>query len=239
MLAMPKDNIEMRKKLLFFNIVSLVAIYFLILPNVITNNSTPVIEMLGTTINANILIPILIIALASDAYQFHNILGQIFPIRETIDIEYIIKPLAGSLGITFETKTLLKLKNKNTRDDLMGKIFYRYADSLNPLISPFRIACAFEGNFWMWYSLDNFVFYFLASIFYPIISWLVKGIKFASITELWLFIIAIVCLINFFHFFRKVVKLNASKEVKEIVSNETRKNDIKGVLEDIIKITNS
>lgn len=220
MLGMPKDYTEMRKKLLVFNIVSLVILYFLIIPNPGLGNEAQLVEFLGTKINIYVLIPILLIAFFSDAIELHKKLGEIFPIREHIDIKYIIEPMCQKLNVELDSNCLNKLKIKKERDSFMRKIFYNYVSSLEPKISKFTLSQVFDGNFWMWLSIDNFIFYTLALII------LLLFFKITLITVIYIVLGLILFLSSFLYFLFFVVKENASKEIREIISNNEWKQEV-------------
>lgn len=236
MLGMPKDYIEMKKKLLVFNLCSLTLLYFLISSNLpkgyLANYSIGPfsINILGTTIEINIiliiLIPLLFLAFIFDAIKLHEKFNFV---RQQIDIEYIIKPIAQKANITLNQEISEKLRDKNFRRSLMKKIFYEYVGSSAPRISAFAIARAFEGNFWMWFTLENSILYLLAFLFVLIFGNITLAAKFY-------FPIFILILSSLFLYSYNIVsKRNALDEVEEIFNNSNWKNEVKSNFENFIK----
>jgi len=93
----------------------------------------------------------------------HDLVSDIFHIREYFDIEHILKPLASGVGISVDSK--IRKKFKVNRHTLMRNTFYKYApDADNAKINPQLVVTALDRWGWFWSMVEPSIIVLIAGI---------------------------------------------------------------------------
>ncbi|MEA3225687.1 MAG: hypothetical protein U9Q07_07015 [Planctomycetota bacterium] len=100
----------------------------------------------------------------------HDLVSDIFHIREHFDVEHILKPLASGVGVSVDAK--IRNKFKVNRHALMRDTFYRYApDADNTKINPQLVVTALDRWGWFWSMVEPSIIVLIAGV----VAWLVVG----------------------------------------------------------------
>lgn len=138
------------------------------------------VEIKQIPINTSYLIPVVGWFFFSYFTKFHDRLSDLFKIRKNFDFQYILIPMANEVGIALKSEERENLQEK--RKILMGKVFYKYADSTSPKISQHNIIEALTNWAVYWFLLESI---FILLIF--LIPLLFMGLfGYALFISLWL-----------------------------------------------------
>jgi hypothetical protein len=91
----------------------------------------------------------LLIALAALISKLHDKVSDLFGIRE---LNEILIPLAGGTGIPVDLAK--RERFIKSRDQIMGRVFYRYASSTKPDIDAHLVWTALDKWSWFWISIE-------------------------------------------------------------------------------------
>ena len=161
--AQPKDYDEMLLKIMVFTfgislvIVSVVAhnwptLWNLLHPVWLTFD----IEVLGLrNVPTAYVIVAFIISLFARVSRLHDLVSDVFGIRERFDLYEVLIPLAGGAGLAIDPAKEARLRSK--RDEIMSDVFYRYASSTNPVIDQHIIWTALDRWSWFWICIEAIV----------------------------------------------------------------------------------
>ncbi len=165
-------------------------------------------------------VPPLIIALAARISKLHDRVSDIFRIRERFDLQEILVPLAGGVGIPVDLALREKLEQR--RDDVMNDVFYKYASSTKPQIDSHLIIMALDKWSWFWILIELVVVGFLAQVFllmigaYKQAAWVATGVLLGTIGAT---------------FINRACASSAHAQVRTILSNGAWKIEIKAVFD--------
>jgi hypothetical protein len=113
---------------------------------------TLTIKVLDLPVSFGTLLPAGAITVLFRVFRVHDRISDLLGIRRRFDVKYILKPLAvGSTG-EVSAEQLKKIRSK--RDDLMYKVFYKYASSKSPAIDAHFIEDALDWWGWYWCMLE-------------------------------------------------------------------------------------
>lgn len=165
-----------------------------------------------------VLIPF-IISLFSRAIKLHDKISNILRIRQKFDVEHILFNIVRGVGMDINgtLKAFLKLKHQ----EVMYKVFYEYAGFNEPKIDRQLVRSALDSWGWFWAALESSMILLITLV----ILFVYK--KWYLFTIGIIFMISLVCLL-FFHWFE--CRTYALREVKAILSDDTRKREIKKYL---------
>jgi len=104
----------------------------------------------------------LIVAVLFRSVKFHDMISDIFRLREKFDILEILIPMLGELNLSVNYERLSKIK-KN-RDHFMASVFYKYAGSQNPRIEKHIIYSALDKWTWFWILIESTFLFLVTSI---------------------------------------------------------------------------
>ena len=222
----PKDYSDMLNKIAIFTFAS--AFIF----TIIISSSSPLVKSFFEQFDIKVnfagiegipiayLVPPLIIAILARIFKLHDRISDCFQIRHSYDINEILIPLAGGVGIP--TNLVLIDKLKANRDNLMQNVFYKYASSTDPKIDKHLIIMALDKWTWFWILIELVVIGFISLIALYILG----AYKNAAIMATGISIGIIVT-----SFIRRACSTNAHAEVNEILSDTTRRNEVKAIFD--------
>ena len=107
-------------------------------------------------------LPAAIVALLSRVLKLHDLLADVFRIREDFDVLEILVPLAGGVDIPVDVERLSNMRKR--RDEIMLQVFYKYASSLKPEIDGQLVRTALDKWTWFWILLESTAIAFLAFV---------------------------------------------------------------------------
>ena len=93
-----------------------------------------------------------LIAWIARVSKLHDRISDCFGIRERFDLHEILIPLANGVGVLVDLdkrKRVLAVRN-----DLMRRVFYKYASSTNPVIDQHLIWTALDKWSWFWICIE-------------------------------------------------------------------------------------
>jgi hypothetical protein len=136
----------------------------------------------GLLIPLGTVLPAFLIAFLSRVFKFHDRLSDLFAIRRRFDVTAILLPLAVACNANLTVSQIRQIK-KN-RQDLMYKLFYRYASSSpgKAVIERHYITMALDQWCWYWILLEVSALVFLLSLVflstgrYPVASACLAGV---------------------------------------------------------------
>lgn len=205
--------------------VSLGAVFILrdnipLIENVLKNLNFQIPVLSGIQLPIGTVLPAMIVALFSRSIKFHDRISDVFKIRKRFDIYHILFPLALVSSSNCNVSKIDSIKNN--RNDLMGKVFYKYASSSSEKaqIDPHYITMALDQWSWYWIVLEAISIMFIISI-----TLIFFSKYFISIILLLLVLVGIG--------FLQLLKIQCSKyalqQVDQILSDNTRKLEVQGV----------
>ncbi|KAB2454627.1 hypothetical protein F8160_09535 [Bacillus sp. CH126_4D] len=126
------------------------------------------VEIKGVKLSTTYILPPLVWMFISLSIRVHDRISDLFKIRKNFDCNHILLPFTQKLNIPLnDTKKLKLFKN---REDLMAKIFYKYADSTKTEsednISPHLIHKALNNWAYFWILLEGQIFIGITIIIY-------------------------------------------------------------------------
>lgn len=222
--AAPKDYAEMLNKIMFYTYFGSLGCTVLI--GMVSPEISTFLNKFTITVNVIVFdkLPIayaivpLVIALAARISKLHDRISDLFRIREVFDIQEILIPLAGGVGVPVDIKMLAVLKQQ--RDQLMYKVFYKYASSTKPIIDSHLIIFALDKWSWFWILIELIVVCVIALIVLLILAahqaaaWLATGIITATLAAT---------------FINRACASLAHAQVTEILSDAARGAEIRTV----------
>lgn len=111
------------------------------------------VEYRKVPIDTNYLIPAVLWYLFSYFGAFHDQISNRFKIRHHFDFQYILIPMANEVGIALNAEQRKKVYED--RNELMDKVFYKYADSTEPKISKHNIILALTNWALFWICIES------------------------------------------------------------------------------------
>jgi len=167
-----------------------------------------------------------IVALFSRIIKLHNIISNIFKIRENFDVKHILLPLVRGLNIKISSNVLLKVKEN--RYTLMRDVFYKYAPDVDKaVINSQFVASALDQWAWFWSFVEPAAILLIAaSIAYFTISWQ-SSLFFLGVMLLFIFIALLI--------YPSCIR-TAQIEVDDILSDSGRKAIIMGVFQNALYV---
>jgi hypothetical protein len=163
----------------------------------------------------SVLIP-LGITILSRWITLHDLLSDIFHIRERFDINHILLRLAEGVGYKIDKN--IKMKFKEKRYSLMRDTFYKYAPNVDKaVINSQSVSEALDRWGWLWCFLEASVIIFLSTL---IACWFVS-----LIYALWYFLFFILFIILAILTYPSCKKA-AEIEVEDILNDKTRRKEI-------------
>lgn len=164
MIGLVKDYSGMLNRVAVFAFAVSVMIAWLVLPP--GNSAVQVFRSLELPIPSEVLgikgiAPLYIVAgllglLLSRILVLHDRISDIFGIRRRFDRDCILRPMAQRVGISVTPKTEALLDRH--RRNLMGKVFYAYADPHKPAINAHLIHTALDRWSWYWITVEAVAF---------------------------------------------------------------------------------
>src|ERR1700694_1200174 len=113
---------------------------------------TLTIKVLDLPVSFGTLFPAAAVTVLFRMFRVHDRISDLLRIRRRFDVKHILGPLAvGSLG-NVSDEQLQRIRAG--RDDLMYKVFYRYASSKTPAIDAHFIEDALDWWGWYWCILE-------------------------------------------------------------------------------------
>jgi hypothetical protein len=217
----PKDYGEMLNKIgIFTFFVALSLTWFIAreMPSVAL-----LLNLRQTTFDvASIHVPILYalvagaVALFARVIRLHDLLSDVFKIRERFDVKKILIPLCVGVGLRIDNALCKTLKAK--RDVLMERTFYRYASFEDPKISKALVLSAIDLWTWYWVDLEAAFLCFLASLMLLLSRDFMTGVAVVG---------ASVGLVLIFSSSFTFCGKKAQDQVSEIIADEDRARTIK------------
>ena len=106
---------------------------------------------------AGYLLPALAIGIAAHVFRLHARISDSLGIRESFDLEFIVREFAHRLAIDLERVDPTQLREDRPR--LMRKTFYPFVSGLQPQIDPQLVQQALDAWSWFWIGVEStFVF---------------------------------------------------------------------------------
>ena len=167
------------------------------------------------------LLPGAVIALAARAIRLHDRVSDVLKVRLRFDVEQILRPLAEGSG--FPTGQLDLEQLRSSRSQLMRPAFYRYASSTKPVIDTHLIYEALDWWSWYWVLVEGVALFLPAGIALLFLNAYVDGLIVLG-SCLVVVVIVLPC-------FRSQCARYAKAEVDEILSDPTRKAEIRQLFE--------
>lgn len=234
MCSIPKNYPEIKKKLLIYNIFSLI-ILFVLLSNIqdgIIHTLFPFngkVEFIGIKFQLSFLIPIIAIPLILNILELQRIFSYI---KTPVEVEYILKPLANAVNFNLSKDNIKYLEKPDNRKSLINNVFYAYTDPENPKISEYASNRVFGDLFGILFCLENAAFYFTALVFLFIMNWF-------TFTYYAIAVFSLLLLSGFLYFFKVKFKETNEIQIADILNEKYwDKNNgeiIENRKEDIIK----
>jgi hypothetical protein len=173
------------------------------------------IEVYGIKIPLGYVVPGLLIGLLARIVRLHDRISDILGIRRRFDVTFILEPLARAVGIS--QKDVSNVKSR--RSELMGAAFYRYASSRNPQIDKHLICEALDWWSWYWVVVESgTVLSIVAIALFFAKAWWAGGLVLATCVAA--FCVAL-------PFFKHHCSRYADREVQEILSDSSRKDEVR------------
>jgi hypothetical protein len=107
-------------------------------------------------------VPALLLAILARIIRLHDKISDLFGIRERFDLNRILVPLCGAVGIPVDLPFRNKLLNR--RQNAMRRTFYRYASFEDPAISKASVLGAIDVWTWYWILLEGIALLLIAAI---------------------------------------------------------------------------
>ena len=146
----------------------------------------------------------------------HDLLSDIFHIREKFEINHILLKLA--VGVNFKIDKNIKIKFKENRTNIMRNTFYKYAENVDKaVINSQLVSEALDRWGWFWCFLEASVIVFLSAL---IAFWFIS-LRYA----LW-YILFFILFILFATLTYPSCKKAAKNEVYDILNDAKRKKEI-------------
>lgn len=162
------------------------------------------------------ILPALVICVFAYSIRLHDRLSDLLRIRYNFDTKHIIRPMAVSVGVRGDQQ-IERLYSR--RDELMRRIFYRYASSSSPKIDAHNIHEALDNWSWVWAFVESWFIFLLTGITLLFLTrWLIGFIT--------LVLSSLVSALLIFCYLRQCRKY-AEIQVQEILSNSEWKEEIR------------
>jgi hypothetical protein len=166
-------------------------------------------------------IPAIVVAILCRGFRLHDVLSDAFRIRQTFDMEEILKPMALLTTGPLKRRQLEAISA--CREQLMNAAFYRYASSrAESTIDKHLIEMALDRWSWYWIVVEGACLAFLGS------SVLLAAMKFTMASVLLLCVIAALWVLKGL---RHYCSQHAREEVYAILSDSQRCSEVKGVFD--------
>jgi hypothetical protein len=177
----------------------------------------PIPVLGGILLPLGTVLPAFLIAFVSRVFKLHDRLSDLFSIRLRFDIAAILFPLAVACNGNLTFSQIRQIK-KN-REDLMYKVFYRYASSSpgEAAIEKHYITLALDQWCWYWILLEASALVFLLSVVFL----LTKRYLLAS-----LFLGGVLFLIGALRLVMNLCADYALQEVEQIAASDERRATI-------------
>jgi len=155
----PKDYSEMLTKIAIFTFFSCLGAAFLL-----NHYSPPVSQVLNTwSLEVDVwllkqlpigwMIAVLLVTIVACVIKLHDLISDVFRIRERFDLDEFLMPLAKGVGIARSPK--LRALLKANRDEQMIANVYKYAGFKDPDIDHQLVLSAFDNWCWYWVILES------------------------------------------------------------------------------------
>ena len=160
-----------------------------------------------------------IVALLFRVLKVHDRVSDVFGIRKRFDIQEILIPLAGGVGkpVTLDIKEHFDKR----RDELMRRIYYKYASSTQPQIDPHIIIMALDRWSWFWILIESIV----VSFFGLVALFALKAYPGAAIAATYAFLATLAAT-----FTNRACAPLAHAQVQIVLENPTWQGEIKAAL---------
>lgn len=216
------DYNSMRRRLAFFTLISSVAAIW-----VMRMNSPAIDAALGRVDGTmagfglglgGYWFPAVVVAILSYAFQLHNLISHVFRFRYIYDTRFILKPMAIKVGSSEEAIE----RKYSDREDLMSKVFYKYASSRSPLIDEHLIHRALDSLSWFWVVVEAWFVFTVSGIILCSVGVTLAGFKTIGITTLIGLLLAVL-------FLYKCIRCT-KREIDAILSDPDRFAAVRKVL---------
>jgi len=158
----------------------------------------------------------LVASIIARIITLHDLVSDLFHIRERFDVSHILEPLASGVGVSVDAK--IRNKFKARRHALMRDTFYRYApDADNAKINPQLVVTALDRWGWFWSMVEPSIIVLIAAV----LAWLVVGFR-ASLVY---FVVALALNLAALCYWPSCVRA-ARYEVEAILQNANRQEVI-------------
>lgn len=158
-----------------------------------------------------VLIP-LVVAILSNIIKLHDKISDLLKIRLRFDTSHILIPLAQGVGSDISPERI-----KNNRNDLMYKVFYRYAGFKDPVIDAQLVRTALDNWGWLWVEVEASFLWLLTSVIFLTMQKRIQLLICLSVA------LVLICL--GLYQYRMCIK-SAKIEVNAILDDKKRKKDI-------------
>lgn len=131
----------------------------------LTNVLSPFVKIPTTeiTVSLGTVLPAVLVVFLFRSFRLHDVVSDIFRIRQRFDVEEILKPMAF-LSTGPLTANNLKVISAN-REKLMNDVFYRYATNRGePDIDRHLIEMALDRWSWYWIVIEASCIAFVTSV---------------------------------------------------------------------------
>lgn len=153
----PKDYNEMLNKIGIFTFIFALGLTWLIskyIPTVasLLQSKPTEVEVFSLHLRILYVAPAVVIALIARVIRLHNCISSLLGIRAHFDLQRILIPLCGAVGIPVD-RTLRNRLSANRRAT-MERTFYAYASFEDPKISKAIVLSAIDLWTWYWILLE-------------------------------------------------------------------------------------
>lgn len=156
--------------------------------------------------------------------HLHDRISDVLQIRKNFDVKYVLKPMLIQSNAS-RGRNYIGIIKEN-RKILMGDVFYKYATSTNPSIDRHLITKALANWTWFWIVIESSLLTIISlgiSLFF--------GSNKLIIYFMISFLIHIMFALLLFYFSTQNIK----PQIKEILSDPIRKQDIKEKFENALR----
>jgi len=161
-------------------------------------------------------VPGVVFAFIARMFRMHDRASDLLRIRENFDIHYILEPLAERSGSQLGRLNIQQLRDG--RNALMKKTFYRYASSTDPVIDKHLIYQALDWWSFYWVVVEAIIVIVAIGAIHLAIGSYGTGIVMCASS--------VVLLLPLQFFYRQCTRY-ASNEVDDILSDATRKVEVR------------
>jgi len=174
------------------------------------------VEVLSLHLKILYVAPAVLIASLARVIRLHNSISSLFGIRARFDLDCILIPLCGSVGIAVDRAFREKLIINRRR--AMERTFYAYASFEDPKISKELVLGAIDLWTWYWILLETLVLLVLAdTVFFLARSY--SASSFVSLSLLAGTLLFLTCY--------RICGSKADVQIEQITSDAQRANSVR------------